>query len=621
VPGGSWGKILRVDLSKSTIKEETIPEEWLNMFVGGRGLAVRYLIEEVPKGADPLGPDNVLIFMTGLLTGVASPTASKHSVVAKSPLTGIFGHSIAGGRWATKLKKTGFDGIIFQGVSPKPVYLVIDEGAAELRDAGHLWGKNTFETNAAIQEELEKGFGVTSIGTAGENLVKYAAIVDNDERVAGRCGMGAVMGSKLLKAIAVKGTKMIPIANKEAFKESAKRHYQSINENFITTLQHAYGTTTAVETMNVLGYLPHKNWQTGYMENARKVGGVIMRENNRVGEDTCVACSVRCGSVVEVKPREFTTGFRGRGPEYETLGVWGSMCDLEDIDAVLTANHLCNDYGLDTMSCGSSIAFAMECYEKGILTKAETDGLDLKFGNIEAALSLIPKIARREGFGDFLAEGTRIMSQKLGRGTERFAIHVKGLELPMYEVRGAKIVGMSFAVGSRGGCHNMGGVQLPAIAEIKSLMVKHSHFPEPLEGKPEHAHDLKDHENAYTVVDCVGYCKFVAGVTLGYKETLEAVSSILGHEFTYEDYMKLGERVWNIERVFNVREGITRADDTLPARLLEEPLTTGQGKGHVAKIDNLIDPYYEVRGWDENGKPTPEKLKELGLEDIIKHLN
>ena len=262
----------------------------------------------------------------------------------------------------------------------------------------------------------------------------------------------------------------------------------------------------------------------------------------------------------------------------------------------------------------------MECYEKGVLTKAETDGLDLNFGDIDTALSLIPKIAKREGFGDLLAEGTRIMAQKLGRGTEKFAIHAKGLDFPMYEVRGAKVVGLSFAVGSRGGCHNMGGVQLPSMAEIPNLLVEHSHFADVLEPKPEHARGLKEHEDANTVVDCVGYCKFVAGVTFGYKETIETVSNVISHEFTYGDFMKLGERVWNLERVFNVREGVTRADDTLPARLLEEPLTTGKGKGHVAKLDNLPD-YYQARGWDENGKPTPEKLKELGLEDIIKYLN
>ena len=300
--GGLWGKILRVNLSNSAITEESIPKEWSSKFLGGRGLAMRYLIEETPKGADPLGPENVLIFMTGLLTGLASPTASKHSVVAKSPLTGIIGHSIAGGAWATKLKRSGFDGIIFQGISSKPVYLVIDDGGVEIRDAGHLWGKNVMETTAAIQKEMGEAFGVTAIGTAGENLVKYAAIVDNDERAAGRCGMGAVMGSKLLKAIAVKGSKMVSVANKEAFKECEKNHYQIINESFITPIQHAYGTTTAIEMMNVLGYLPHKNWQESYMENAEKVGGVIMRENHHVGDSTCVSCPVACGSVVEVKP-------------------------------------------------------------------------------------------------------------------------------------------------------------------------------------------------------------------------------------------------------------------------------------------------------------------------------
>ncbi len=618
---GLWGRILRVNLSQSTVKEEAIPEEWIRNYVGGRGLASRYLIEEVPKGADPLGPQNILIFMAGLLTGTASPTASKHVVVAKSPLTGIIGMSISGGFWATKLKKSGFDGIIFEGISPKPVYLVIEEGAAELRDAGHLWGKNVFETIEKVRDDLDEGFGVTCIGTAGENLVKYAAIIDNDERAAGRCGLGAVMGSKRLKAIAVKGSKKVPIADEKAFKESEKINFKLVDNATCKLSFQGFGTPLAVDLMNIKGYFPYKNWQTSYIEDIEGISGNTYIEQIFVGPWGCNTCTIKCARKVEVKEGKYN-GFKGRGPEYETVWVWGGSAAINDIEAIAVITHLCNDYGIDTMSCGSTVAFAMECYEKGILTRAETDGLDIKFGDAAAAIALIPKIARREGFGDLMAEGTRIMAKILGRDTERFAMNVKGLELPGYECRGAHILGLAYSVGSRGGCHNMAECQLYALADIPCNLIKDT---TPIKDRsvadPVQVQRLFELENASTVIDCLGSCKFIMGDGNTYKEILKSISNVIGREFTYDEFKRLGERVWNMERVFNVREGIGRTDDNLPKRLLEEPLTEGLGQGHVTNIDMLLDHYYELRGWDKNGIPTYARLRELKIEDLIECLS
>lgn len=435
--------------------------------------------------------------------------------------------------------------------------------------------------------------------------------------------MGAVMGSKRLKAIAVKGTKKpVPIADRKALTESEKKHYASINDNIVKVAQEAFGSPHAVGVVNIRGYLPNRNWQSSYIENVEEgIGGEAYLHKIQIGHWNCAACSNNCSRVVEVKEGKYSH-FKGRGPEYESIYAWGALPSIHDIEAVAWLTRISNDYGVDTMSCGATVAFAMECYEKGILTKAETDGIDLKFGNAEACFELIPKIARREGLGDMLAEGTRIMARKLGRDTERFAMQVKGLELPGYECRATKVVGLGYATANRGGCHNQGGPQLPAQAGLPCDLIEYSIVKEPL--KPELPTDvaiLKNMEDALTTIDCLGNCKFVMGIENGHNEIRTALANVVGREVTYEEFLKFGERAYNMERVFNVREGISRTDDTLPKRCLEEPLTEGVGKGHVAEIDNLLDVYYDLRGWDKNGIPSAERLKELGLEDIVKYLN
>jgi aldehyde:ferredoxin oxidoreductase len=615
---GLWGKVLRVNLSNGTIAEEVTPEEWARKYVGGRGLATRYLIEEVKQGIDPLGPENELIFMTGPLTGTPSPSAGRYTVVSKSPLTGTWGEANSGGYWGMTLKGTGLDGIILQGVSPEPAYLVIDEGRAELRNARHIWGKNVSDTTNLIKEEDGEEFGVACIGIAGESLVKYACIINDEHRAAGRCGMGAVMGSKLLKAVAVKGSEEAPIADKAAFITVAQRNYELLADSFTRIGLETFGTAMILDIVNVRGFFPTKNFQTGYCPHADNINAPTLNEKVLIDRKACFACPIKCGRVSEVKTGPFA-GLKGEGPEYETISTFGGMCYIDDIEVITGIHNLCDDYGLDSISLGNTIGFAMECYEKGILTKSETQGLDLRFGNSEATIEMVHKIANREGIGDLLAEGTKRVAQRLGKGSERFAMHVKGLEIPGYDPRGSKMLGLSYATASRGACHMMSLTQLITSLDMPLLIVEDTRIEDPYKENPREVHIVKDLEDALALFDSSGACKFM-GASMSYEEWMQLIVSVTGREFTFDDYKKTGERIYNLERVFHLREGITAADDTLPRRCLEEPLPEGPAKGQVSKLDVLLPAYYQSRGWDNNGKPTLAKLKELELEDVAKYL-
>jgi len=616
---GLMGKLLRVNLTEGSILQEEIPEEKAKKFLGGRGLGTKYLFDELTPGIDPLGPENKLIFMTGLLTGTPSPSASRYSVVTKSPLTNIWAQSSSGGRWGVDLKHSGFDGIIFEGISERPVYLTIDDEKAELRDATDLWGKNVSETTQLLKQRLGDTFNVASIGTAGENLVKYAAIMNDLHRAAGRCGVGAVMGSKRLKAIAVRGTKKIKIAHEKAFQEVANKQFELLGESMLGAGLQAYGTTLVLDMVNVCGGLPTRNWQTGVCSFAEEINGEALSEKVLVSPVGCFACPIKCGRNSEIRKGPYA-GQTGEGPEYETVGTLGAMCNISDLEAITMAHYLCNDYGLDTISCGSTIAFTMECFEKGILAKENPEGLKIAFGDPEVMIALVHKIAKREGIGDLLAEGTRHMAQRLGHGSERFAMNVKGLELPAYDSRGAKITGLAFATANRGGDHITAYIQAPTYLAAPFLVIEESEIQDPLQENPEEAKVVKDLEDALTVFDAAGCCKFM-GMALDAQEWSDIITTLTGWEFGVEEFRKTGERIYNLERAFNVREGLTRADDTLPKRLLEEPLPEGPAEGHVNNLEILLNPYYEFRRWDKTtGKPTPEKLRELGLEQVISQI-
>ena len=612
---GGHGKILRVNLSEGKVSQEDIPEDLFDKFLTGAGLATHYLFREVPKGAEPLGPENELILMTGALTGTIAPSTGRFNWVFKSPLTGIWAQSNSAGFWGVDFKKTGYDGIIFQGISPKPVYLVIEEDKAELRDASHLWGKSVSETTKMIQEELGEKFNVDCIGIAGENQVRYASIMNDLHRAAGRCGGGAVMGSKLLKAIAVRGTKPVNIANPTAFKKVSEKQFELLDQHMFKVALETFGTNVVIDLVNARGGFPTRNWQTCVFPELEEINAQALSEKVLIEPMGCFACPLRCGRRSEIRQGKYK-GASGEGPEFESVGTLGGSCHVTDMEAITMAHYLCDDYGLDTISTGATIGFAIECYEKEILTKSDTDGLELRFGDPDIVIELIHKIAKREGFGDFLAEGTRRMAQKLDKGSERFAMNVKGLELPAYDSRAVQITGLAYAVANRGGDHVTAYIQGPTFLDIPFLCIPDSQIKDSLVADPEEVHILVDLENVMTALDTLGACKFM-GFCVASDEWVELVAHCLGRDFTYDDLMRVGERAYNLARVFNVREGVTRADDTLPPRLLEEPLPEGPAAGKVNEnLPAMLDKYYELRGWDKaTGKPTPEKLKELGLEE------
>ncbi len=618
---GYMGKILRVNLSNGTITEEFPEDETLKMFLGGAGLATKYLFDEVKAGIDPLSPKNKLIFMTGPMTGTSSPSTGRYSVVAKSPLTGFWGHANSGGYWGRDLKRAGFDGLIFEGLSEKPVYLVTDEGKAELRDATHLWGKNTSETTKLIKEELGEKFNVACIGIGGENLVKFAAIMnDADEqnwgRAAGRCGLGAVMGSKKIKAIASRGTAKVIVADKEKYKEEAKKRFDWVNQSLLKMTLEVFGTAAMLDLVNEKGGFPTRNFQTGTFKESEKINGEAINENILIKRKPCFACPIHCGRISEIKSGPYTS--KGEGPEYESLCSLGSMCDIDNLEAITYAHFLCNEYGLDTISAGATIAFAMECFEKGILT--DTDGLEISFGNTDVMIELIHRIGKREGkVGDLLAEGSKVVSEKLGQGSEKFAMHVKGLELPAYDSRAAKITGVGFATANRGGDHITSFIEGPTFLSLPFTLVD-GELSDDLEATPEDTRILKDYEDAFGVFDSIGGCKFMGMVLTG-DDWASLIATLFGWDnFTEKDFRKTGERIFNLQRVYNIREGLTRADDTLPKRLLEEPMPEGPAKGHTVDLEPLLEAYYEYRGWGKDGKPTPDKLEELELDWLIKDI-
>lgn len=619
MPNGFMGKILRVNLTDGTVAEEKTRLDWAETFVGGAGLATRYLYEEVPRGADSLGPENRLIFMTGPLTGTASPSASRYSVVAKSPLTGIWGHGNSGGTFGPALKRSGYDGIIFDGISPAPVYLTIVEGKAELHDARDLWGKTVPETEERIQASSDKRLTIASIGPGGENLVRYAAIMNNRHRAAGRCGLGAVMGSKRLKAVACAGKTSIDLADQDRFREVAKHQMELLDESMLKIGFEAFGTNMVSDMVNAKGGYPVNNWQKGVFEKIESVNGQALTDMVFNKGVNCFACPIACGRGTEIKEGKWK-GHKGEGPEYESANTLGAMCGVSDMNAITMANYLCNEYGLDTISAGSTIAFAMECFEKGILSRDKAGGEEIAFGNGEQVVELIRKIALREGIGDLLAEGSKALSEKLGQGSEYFAMHVKGLELPAYDPRAAKITGLGYVTANRGGDHITGYVQGPTFIDAPFLLVDDSEIKDPFVANPDEAKVLMDLENALTMFDAMGGCKFM-GLLLTAQDYLDLLNSATGWRMEVEDFRKTGERIYNLIRSFCVREGIGRNADMLPGRLMGDPLPDGPAEGMVIDketLEMLKDAYYDFRGWDkETGKPTREKLKELGLDGLI----
>jgi aldehyde:ferredoxin oxidoreductase len=615
--GGYTGKILRINLTNQTTKEEALPLEIAKDFIGGAGFGIKYLFDEVKAGTDPLGPENKLIFASGPFSGTTIPCASRMAVAANSPLTNAVGVALTGGYFPVELKYAGYDVLIIEGKAEKPTYVWIKDGKAQFRSAKKVWGMKTTDCQQMLKNELnDQNIRIACIGPAGENLCRIACII-NELRAAGRKGLGAVMGSKNLKAIAIRGTGEVAIADKEKYKSARDEFAKAMKESPVLYPQFSkLGTPMVVDHACAIGIFPTKNFSTtGEYAPADKIGVEVQLTRN-VGSEHCYGCPVGCSQLKVAKTGPYA-GTLAEGPEYETFFSFGGETGVENIDAIIAADRLADELGLDTISAGVAIGFAMELYEKGILSAKETGGLKLNFGNDEAMLTLLRLMAYREGIGDLLADGTKAAAEKIGRGSEKYAMHVKGLELPAYDVRGAKAHGLNFATSYTGADHNRGY----AFQEIFGIPIPYEVDRFSAERKGSLTKWNQDVRSA--TCDAPTMCAFLLDMAvpaIATQNTANLMEAVTGLKLSAEEVQTVGERMNNLARAFNVREGFTRSDDTLPERLMTEPLKAGASKGHFISKDDLnkmLDEYYAERGWDiKTGAPTRKKLMELGLKYV-----
>jgi len=635
MPYGYHGRILHVDLTSGRFKIEEPSEAFYRKYMGGSALALYYLLKEMPPGVDPLGPENILVLALSVLTGAAISGQSRITAAAKSPLTGAIGDSQGGGFFPAELKFAGFDALVIRGKSEKPVYLWISDGNYELRDASHLWGKVTGEAEKLIREELgDEKIEVLQIGPAGEKGVRFAGIIGMSNRANGRTGMGAVMGSKNLKAVAVRGKMRPQAAARDRLRKLAQWGAANLADSDIAGLS-KYGTAETTGANQASGTLPSYNYNSGVFDGWEAIDGTTMYDTvlrgaaegkqDRLGRDTCYACTVRCKRVVEITEGPYVVDPHYGGPEYETTSTFGNYCAIDDLAAICKANEICNKYGMDTISCGATIAWAFEAFNAGALTLEDTDGLDLTWGNAESMVALAEKIAKREGFGDLLAEGSERAAKKIGRGTEAYLITFKGQEAPAHMPRVKRSLAVIYATNPFGADHQSHEHD-PAIegdfeyyAERLALLG----FSEPQE--PQSLSDEKIRfaavtQRLYSLMDSLNLCQFVFGPAwqlYGPADIVELVRSVTGWEdVTLEELQTVGERRLNMMRAFNAREGFDRKNDTLPEKLFK-PLKGGVSDGWKLdrqEVDTALAKYYEICGWDaETGNPTRAKLEELGL--------
>lgn len=619
---GLNGRILRVNLTDKKSSIDVISEKDARKFIGGKGLAINLLYRELKPGIDPLNIENKLVFAVGPVNTVGIPGDTRFVVAGKSPLTGIWGEGNCSGWFGDDLKKSGYDALVVEGASESPVYLWINDEHVDIIDARKLVGKWSAETESIIKKELDSlDASVIAEGPASENLVKFSCVTHTAHRAAGRTGLGAIMGAKKLKAIAAKGTKKIEIAYPDKVAELRKKIVKQTFSNEMTTLLRTYGQAGFVPDLQNDGLLPTRNFKSGIFNGAGKISGQKMSETILKKRDACPRCPVACKRVVEVRAGPFApvTPEYG-GPEYESVASLGSLLGIDDLEAISRMNMLCNAYSMDTISTGVCIAFAMECYENGILTKNDTDGLELSFGNAEAAIKMVEMIAHREALGDILAEGVRSAAQKIGKGSERFAIEVKGLEVPMHEPRGKKGLGLMYAVSNRGACHIQSmhdpDLESPDMApEIGITASLHR-----LDTSRDKVLAIKKTSDWVAVINSLSLCLNIywfGGVSYKPLDLVEILNAVTGWDYTVEEFMKTGERINTLCRCFNVREGITRRDDTLPRRFME-PLLGGPTDGQAIteeELDSMLNDYYSICDWDvETGIPTKEKLETLGLD-------
>ncbi len=641
------GKILHVDLSQEKIWTESIPAEWIHKFIGSRGINAKILWETMKPGIDPLSPENTLIFGTGTLSGTFAPTSGRATVTCKSPTTHLYLKTNVGGHWGTELKFAGYDYLVLHGAAKTPVYLWIDNGRVEIRDACHLWGKDVRETTSLLHEEIgDPAVQVAGIGQGGENLVFFAAVMVSVYNAAARGGAGAVMGSKKLKAVAVRGHGSIKVADSKEFYRSCHVAIKNSYEDATAKFAHLYGTAGSVPMVNEARAFPAYNFQRGYIEGAEKIGGPYLAESKylkrRLGCNACIFC---CHRYCEIKEGKYAGCYTG-GPEYETISALGAGCGSIDLEVVIKANELCNIYGLDTISAGNLIQWAMEGYEKNIFSEQQLEGLRLDWGNGEAIVELVRRIAHRQGLGNILADGVKRAAEKIGRGSEKWAIQAKGLEQSRVETRAAFGYALAFAVNPRGPDH----LHSETIAEfgtrpggrrlIKKITGDEKYANPRLMEK--RADIVRWHEDCFAATDSLGLCAFINTSRFGVDphQMADMFSAAIGKRVTEEELMLAGRRILTLEKCFNVREGATRADDVLPWRLMNEPLESlarGQDvmkaveakadKGDFipinspAMLNEMLDEYYALHDWDrQTSWPFRDTLEKLDLKEVIPEL-
>ncbi|MFO7643149.1 MAG: aldehyde ferredoxin oxidoreductase family protein [Desulfosarcina sp.] len=606
---GWRGNVLRVDLDRATVVQTVLDPDTARKFIGGRGFGIDVLLNELDPSCDPLGPENLIVMATGPLTGTKAPTGARYMVMTKSPLTGAVTCSNSGGQFPAALKWAGVDMIVFSGKAAAPVYLWIEEGRAELRPAGHLWGKNTHDTHDTLRLQTHPEACVACIGPAGERQVRFAGIMNDKDRAAGRSGVGAVMGAKNLKAVAVYGSSPVPLYDETAFKALVKK----FNRKFIESLNgqppglRTYGTAATITGTQGIGALPTRNFQQGTFDGWKAISGQALTDTYLVKHKACFSCPISCGRVTKVAVPGFEG--EGEGPEYETIYALGSNCGVDNLAALTKANYICNEQGMDTITMGSTIACAMEMFEKGILTEAEI-GMPLPFGDARAVVELTRLTAERKGFGNRLAEGSLRLAQRYGH--PELAITVKGQEFAGYDPRAEQGMGLAYATSPIGASHMRGD---PAYIEILGVPF----LIDPLTWKDK-AQLVKDWQDSFAVIDAAGLCVFfsvrnlmTADRTLRPQGIMELLNAATGAGYSLEELSAAGERIFNAERLFLIRSGFSRKDDRLPDRITKEPLPDGPAKGMVCHLDAMLDDYYPLRGWDETGRPTTDTLRALGL--------
>ncbi len=627
---GYTGKWMHVDLSTETIKTHEYDPQMAEQYLGGNGFGVRLLWEHVGPDVDPLSPANWLIFSTGPLCGTLLPNAGRFEVIAKSPLTGIYGDANAGGFFGPELKFAGWDAVVITGRASRPVYLAISDSTAELRDAQALWGRTTSETEAAIRTSWgDPQIKTATIGPAGENGVRFAGIQASPQRSAARCGLGAVMGSKRLKAVAVRGHGPVRIADPTRFHDLAAELHRRLKANAVFPNVSAHGTPGIVSLMDALGRFPTRNFQRGSFAQVEKIDASALEERAFVRHLACLGCPVACDKLHTLSDGAHA-GTTLRSVEYETLNSAGAAVGNDDLDAILVANRLCDELGMDTISAGRAISFAMELWEQGILNLADTDGLALRWGDTDAMLKLLKDMAYRQGdLATLLSHGVRRAAQAIGRGAEAYAMHVKGMEIPAQDGRAQKSMGLAHATSSRGADHlkafptidetgypdearrRYGDAYLPEMADPLATRYK------PLL--------VKDGEDWGAVVDSVGVCKSGGTFVMAeiyWPDIAAALEAATGMAMPVERLKRMGERIYNLQRCYNVWHGVTRAEDRLPRRFSEEPSPSGNAQGQTIDLEPMLDKYYRLRGWDpQSGWPTREKIRELGLDDVNERLD